>query len=643
MRLLRRVMSRAPYFRFFPVLLLIGLCAVPVLAEEAEDAALFMKGRFAAEEGRLDDALQIFDRLVVKHEKNPVLHFERAKVLSQLKQFRRAEESLREAIDLDPGFYDARKLLGRMLLDRSGGDRARIEEALEQLTMSYQLQPNDLATALTITQVLLGLGRMDDAKLILDGLLERMPDHRSVVYQYAQVLLRMNRKDEAAPYLEKVILQEPYYRPAISQLLEIYEEQGNWSGAADLLGTLEMQEPDNREIRRQRAYLLLRAERFEESRGILDALLEGDPNDAASTFMLAEVLSELRLHGEAEEHYRKALLIRPDDPELLVSFGLNQLALDDLDTAEAQFRRLLELDDMPARVRAMAATQLAAIDHERGNYDDALARARGVLQTEGIVNLQAVNITLDVLRRNEEYDDALRILGDLTRGVEEAPVLNARKIEFLTLAGDETNAQKVARQQAVASLESGLTAAQMYAQMERFEDVLDVLKAMDPRWKEEIDYLFQLGAANERTGKTEAAEAAFQQVLDRNPDHAPTLNYLGYMWADRGVRLDEAEQLISKAVEQYPKNGAYVDSLGWVYYKLGRYDLAEKHLLDAAGLIPDDPTIQEHLGDLFVRLGNLERAMERYEQALELEPDDESALRRKMNELEEKLAARLEQ
>lgn len=636
-------MSREPRLRFIFILMLVILCSVPVLAKESDDAALFMKGRFAAEGERLEEALQIFDRLAARHDDNPVLHFEIAKVLAKLKRFGPAEKSLRKAIALDPGFYDARKHLGRMLLDRSGGDRSRVEEALEQLTIAYQLQPNDLATGLTISQVFLGLGRIDDAKLILDGLHERMPDHRSVNYQYAQVLLRMNRKDEAATYLERVVAQEPYYRPAVSQLLEIYEEQGRWKEAADLLDVLALQEPENVEIRRQHAYLLLRAERFEDAKKTLEWLLATQPNDSAATFMLAEVLSELQLHEQAEEHYRKSLMIRPDDPELLISFGLNQLALDDLETAEIQFKRLLELRGIPPRARALAATQLAAIDHERGNYDDALARARAVLQTDGILNLQAVNITLDVLRRREEYAEALQILDRLIGGTTEAPVLNARKIEFLALSGQDEQARKVARKQASQNLESGLTAAQMYAQMDRYEDALYVLLEMDDRWNKEVDYLFQLGAVYERSGKIDAAEKTFEQVLEQNPEHAPTLNYLGYMWADRGVRLTEAEELISEAVRQYPKNGAYIDSLGWVYYKLGQYDLAEKHLLDAATLIPDDPTIQEHLGDLFARIGHLERAMERYRQALELEPDDEDLLRRKMRELEEKLASRIHQ
>lgn len=624
-------------------MLIVLVGSIPSFASEATDAELFLRGRLAAENEQFDEALGIFDDLTRRHDDNPVLHYERARVLANLRRFGNAESALRKAIELDPAFYDARKLLGRMLLDRSSGHQGRVEEALEHLEIAFQLQPNDLATGLTISQVMLGLGRIEEAKKVVEGLLERTPDHRSVNYQYAQVLLREGDKEGAAKYLENVVLQEPFYRPAITQLLEIYEEQGRWSDAADLLRVLSVQEPENVEIRRQQAYLLMRAGELEESREILESILSVTPNDTASSFMLAEVLSDLGEYERAEEYYRKALLVRPDDPELLISFGLNQLALKDLETAAAQFHHLLQIDGLPSRVRALAATQLAAIDHQKGHYDEALARARGVLQTDGIVNMQAVNITLDVLRRKEDYRGALKVLDTLTSGDVEAPLLNARKIEFLALSGEDDHAWKVAETQARKGLQAGLTAAQMYGQMDRYEDSLRVLEEIDSRWRDEIDYLFQLGAACERTGRYQASENAFQTILKKEPDHAATLNYLGYMWADRGVRLEEAESMILQAVHQFPRNGAYVDSLGWVYYKLGRYDLAEEHLLEAARLIPDDPTIQEHLGDLFVQTGDLERALDRYAQALELEPDDESSLRRKVRDLEEKIAARIAQ
>ena len=84
------------------------------------------------------------------------------------------------------------------------------------------------------------------------------------------------------------------------------------------------------------------------------------------------------------------------------------------------------------------------------------------------------------------------------------------------------------------------------------------------------------------------------------------MNYLGYMLADRGTRLDEALGYIRRAVALDPQNGAYLDSLGWVYYKMGNYELAEENLRRASERMGDDPTIHDHLGELYMKTGRAE-------------------------------------
>jgi tetratricopeptide (TPR) repeat protein len=127
-------------------------------------------------------------------------------------------------------------------------------------------------------------------------------------------------------------------------------------------------------------------------------------------------------------------------------------------------------------------------------------------------------------------------------------------------------------------------------------------------------------------------------VLDKNADHAPTLNYLGYMWAESGVNLEKAHEMLTRAVGQEPNNGAYVDSLGWVYFRLGQLDLAEKYLVDATKLLPRDATVYEHLGDVLAARGDLDRALKVYRTALDLDPDskDVDKIRGKIAELERK-------
>ena len=97
------------------------------------------------------------------------------------------------------------------------------------------------------------------------------------------------------------------------------------------------------------------------------------------------------------------------------------------------------------------------------------------------------------------------------------------------------------------------------------------------------------------------------------------------MYADRNENLDRALELVTKAVALEPSNAAYLDSLGWVYFRLGKLDEAEKHLMTAKRLSPDDPTIEEHLGDLEEKRGDLAKARERWTRALALEPEDGGA------------------
>ena len=102
-----------------------------------------------------------------------------------------------------------------------------------------------------------------------------------------------------------------------------------------------------------------------------------------------------------------------------------------------------------------------------------------------------------------------------------------------------------------------------------------------------------------------------------DPKNAMALNYLGYMLADRGTRLDEALGYIRRAVALDPQNGAYLDSLGWAYYKMGNYDLAEENLRRASERIGNDPTVHDHLGELYQKTGRLKLAATHWERALE--------------------------
>jgi tetratricopeptide (TPR) repeat protein len=184
-----------------------------------------------------------------------------------------------------------------------------------------------------------------------------------------------------------------------------------------------------------------------------------------------------------------------------------------------------------------------------------------------------------------------------------------------------------------------LASSQLYVDHKQYQEAKKVIEEALNRYPENERMQFQLGAIYERQKEWEEVESIFKSILENHPQHSGVLNYLGYMLADRGIRLVEALDYIMKAVEIEPHNGAYLDSLGWVYFRLERYDQAEFNLLEASQLVDSDATIFDHLGDLYSVLGQYEKAQEYYALSLRFaEKDELEEVQKKLSEVEQRLS-----
>ena len=134
---------------------------------------------------------------------------------------------------------------------------------------------------------------------------------------------------------------------------------------------------------------------------------------------------------------------------------------------------------------------------------------------------------------------------------------------------------------------------------------------------------YSRGITYERTQRWPKAEADFLFALELQPEQPFVLNYLGYSWVDQGLNLDQAKDMLHRAVEARPEDGFIVDSLGWVYYRLGDIDQAVEHLERAVELQPGDPVINDHLGDAYWRVGREREANFQWRRALTLDPEDD--------------------
>jgi tetratricopeptide (TPR) repeat protein len=150
-----------------------------------------------------------------------------------------------------------------------------------------------------------------------------------------------------------------------------------------------------------------------------------------------------------------------------------------------------------------------------------------------------------------------------------------------------------------------------------------IAQATDPQLLREGFY-FELGSTCERKGDYAQAEKYFQKCLVLAPDFAEAMNYLGYMWAEHGEKLDQARELIQKAVKAEPKNAAFLDSLAWVLFKQKQPQEALTYALKAAELSEKpDATVFDHIGDIYAALKQPEKAREAWRKSVSLEPNEE--------------------
>jgi Flp pilus assembly protein TadD len=158
---------------------------------------------------------------------------------------------------------------------------------------------------------------------------------------------------------------------------------------------------------------------------------------------------------------------------------------------------------------------------------------------------------------------------------------------------------------------------------EAYTKALDLIPVLT---REHWNTLYYRGIAYERVKAWDKAEADFRKALSLEPDQPMVLNYLGYSLIEKKLSLNEAMDMVRKAVELRPNDGYIVDSLGWAHYQLGDYEEAVKHLERAVELKPADPTIAEHLGDAYWRVGRQLEARFQWQHAKDNKPEPEQLI-----------------
>lgn len=349
-----------------------------------------------------------------------------------------------------------------------------------------------------------------------------------------------------------------------------------------------------------------------------------DLADSAGVATIEVALSRARLMSEAgNDDDALAFITKFDDANGGFESGPVRVYLDDLKDDNVLSQRLT-----PQQEASWAMNEAAAgFFIQNRAYDVAEVFLRTATSIDPTNDKS--KIWLASLIKNEREDEALRLFQAVSSDSPYAMSARLSEADLFFDRNEDTKAiailEQANRDFANITTRGALGRARLFR--ENYKDALPIYDALVSSMSEEelennFEPLYYRAVSYEREGQWENAVADFKRVLEIDPEDANTLNYLGYTWVDRGENLEEAFDMIEKAVELEPESGAIVDSLGWAHYKLGRYSEAKDNLEKAVELTPNSATIVDHLGDVYWKLGRFREAGYQWQRALEFDPTD---------------------
>ena len=611
--------------------------AAEIDSQGAEAAYQFALGRLQADEGDTSAAEQALARAVALVPDDPFLRIEYAGLLVRTGQLSRVDSELVRAAELAPDDIDVLHAASEVRMQAADRDPRQLPAAQRALEEVRRRTPADVRSMVALAQLYLAQGRGDDAVAVLREVARYRPGHPMVNALLVDALLKADQPAAAEEVLTQVLTGNPL---ALESRLQLADLQGRRDDHRAAVATLLAAPEDQRqspELLRRLGFEQFRLGEGAAALATVDQLLIADPESTAGRYLRGLVLASLGRDQEAET----------------VLSALAAEAPRSIDVAEA----LAAVLERRGRVQE-AADALAAVAARLPASSDAqvsrlrLRRGTLFLRHGQLAEAVAALAELRSAGEPEVRDQALLLeiqaLTELTRGDEARELLRAReareplsfelrgsKAELLWSAGDRAAAEaELDGLVATGDGDALLLAARVYQQHDEWLRPIGALQQFLASHPDATPIAFALGAAQERSGQRSAAIATFQALLEKAPEFAPALNYLGYMWAEQGENRAEALALVERAVALDPNNGAYLDSLGWAHFQLGQLAEARRHLERAADLVPDDPTVSEHLGDVYRALGDKDRARTTYRRALGQVGVDREQVQHKLDELD---------
>lgn len=559
-----------------------------------------------------------------------------AELYAKTGRIRDAVVDAQEIIKRDPNNLEARKLLGRIYLrslgDAPAGPQSQdvLKLAIEQYESIVKIEPNNPDNHLLLGRLYILNKDLVKAESEFKTAIQQDPNSEEAVTNVAYLYNEEGNSKKAAEILNSVP-EAARTAKIYAALGYTYEQQKDYKKATEAFRQSIKLDHDNLDAVRGLAQNLLNDNQVDAALGQYLAIQEADPEDSTTALRIAEIYRRQGKFDLAMENLKKAEAMVQDSLEIPYNEALVLEAQGKFDEAADLLQKLLLRINRPdnnysageRNNRALFLERLGNIYREESRPLLAVETFRKIVDLGGDEATRGYQEIIESYRDQKQWTDATRAARD---AVIKLPHDNQLKLMLATQLADEGNADEaIALAKSLLKgnaedRETYLSISQVYSRLKRWkeaEDALGQAEKLTARAEDKEYVLFLQGALYERQKKYDVAEQMFRQVLLQDPNNTMTLNYLGYMLADRNTRLEEALALIKKALALDPQNSAYLDSLGWAYFRLGNYEQAEENLRKAADRTPNDATMQDHLGELYAKTGRLKMAAAHWERALD--------------------------
>ena len=603
-------------------------------------------------------AIEAYKKAYTLDPKSPVIGERLAEIYWKAQRTHEAVTEAQEILKRNPDDVQSRRLLGRIYLRSLGdissgnGQSETVSRAIEQYREIHRLDPTDAESALWLARLYRLKNEHDKAEEVLRSILKNDPENEAAVEQLTQLLMDEGKAPEAVSLLEAITAHSP--SPVLLDLLGDAYTQAHELGKAEQ-AYRKAAELDPSELSHQRGLgqTLLAEEKYSEALSVYRKLSDLVPDDADVYLRIAQIYRELHQLDKAEEILVKARQYAPGSLEVMYNEamlyqaqGRYQDAIRVLSDAVTGIKS--QPPAAPSRRRSLAILyqQLGQLYRDTQNYQAAIYTFEELGHLGEEEDRRARMLIMDTYRSAKDLAKALQTGKEALAKYPADPSIRASQALLLGENGQTEDAVKILRAQLHGNQgdrDAYLNIAQVYERGRRYKEAEEAAHAAEvlpgqPRDKEMVWFL--LGAIYERQKFFDRAEEQFKKVLAVNPKNAQVLNYYGYMLGDLGIRLDEAEALVQRALKEEPFNGAYLDSLGWIYFKENKLAASESTLRKAVQRESHDATIHSHLGDVYAKTGRSELAAVEWEKSLmewrrSLPADIESD---KVAELEKKLS-----